>query len=98
MTSETFWLVGTPLTFTPGAAALAAGARTSTPRAARSRQRRRGPMDSIVVVASVRTLMRLNVLHRGWTRGRYRGLHADTDRNRDRLDRRRPRAAACSRG
>src|SRR4051794_2345851 len=91
MTSSTFEAVGTPLTLTPGDAAWAAGTMASTPRTASSRQRRRGPLGSMAVFASVLTFMRLNVRHRGWTPGRYLGLHADTDRHRDRLDRRRPR-------
>src|SRR6476619_6963355 len=74
MTSSTFEGVGTPLTLTPGAAARAAGTRASTPSTASSRQRIRGPTCSIAAFASVGTPIRLNVLHRGWTRGRYGSL------------------------
>ena len=84
------------MTLTPGAAAWAAGARASTPSTASSRQRVRGPMGSMAAFASVGTPIRLNVLLRGWTRWRYGGLHADTDRHRDRLDRRRPRPHRCA--
>src|SRR6476620_8927639 len=91
ITSSTLDCVGTPETLTPGEAAWAAGASASTPSTASSRQRSRGPMDSMVAFASVAPLMLLNSFRRAWTPERYGGLHADTDRHRDRVDRRRPR-------
>ena len=50
----------------------------------------------MVAFASVAPLMRLNSFRRAWTPWRYGGLHADTDRHRDRVDRRRPRPHRCA--